>query len=257
MKTKIVTSLVAVALASAALGQTSTWFYGATNNSTNYGVTPTNSQAVTWMDNWAGGADPELTKYNTESLQASRPDLEGLEQGIIMYGFGGLGITAAEVTSASLYLTHDYSYPESAPNTWNIVGIAAGNSNWDTNKMTWGDLDTSTTADWTGGTLLGSLTGNYGTFQDFGNINDIKFSIDITAALKAYLDGTISGIAFVNSNPTDAFGGANYAFSPFSDNSVTATNRPGLLVNIAPVPEPSSSLLALSGALVLLLRRRR
>jgi hypothetical protein len=255
MKMKHIIAMLA-GVTGSAMAQ-STWFYGASNNSANFGVNPTSSQAITWMDAWAGGSSKDLSYFgNGSGRLQSNTDSFADDQSIMMFGFGGLGLTSSQVDSASLYLRQDFSFPTGTPNTWTIVGIAAGNSNWDTSAMSWNDINGATAGDWTGGTLLGSLTGNYGTFQDLGTSVDGNLSINITAALKAYLDGTISGIAFVNSTNNGTFSGNDNAFIPYSDdNGSIATNRPGLLVTA--IPEPSSALLGLLATMGFVLRRRR
>ena len=248
---------VGAALTPLASAQTTTWFYGGTNNSATFGVTADSSQAITWQDSWAAADTFANSNYfGTESLQVNRPDALGIEQGIAMYGFGGTGLNAADVTSALLYLRSDFSFPTGSPNTWNIVGIANGNTSWDTSTMTWNDINGGAAGDWTGGTLGASLAGNFGSFQDLGTSNDTNIAIDITSALQAYLAGSISGIAFVNSTTGDTFSANDYAFVPFSNDNTTATNRPGLLVTTQVIPEPSSVLLGLLGTLALVRRRR-
>jgi hypothetical protein len=242
-----------ISLTCTAFSQT-TWFYGASDNKATFGVTADNSQAITWMDSWAGGTNYNSNKFGTVSLQVNRPNVDGGGQSIIMFGFDGTGLTSSQVGSASLYLRQDFSFPTNVPNTWNIVGIAAGNNNWDTNTMSWNDINGASAGDWTGGTLGGSLSGSYGTFQDLGTSLDGNVAIDLTSAFKAYLDGSITGIAFVNATNGNTFTAANYAFVPFSNDNVTATNRPGLLVTA--IPEPSSALFGLIGAVALFRRRR-
>ena len=131
MKTKQIVSIFLV-LTGAAMGQATTWFYGASNNSANFGVTPGSSQAITWQDGWANtttGGD--TTKFGSTSLQVNQPNLLGEEQGIMLFGFGGTGLSAAQVSSATLYIRQDFSAPNGVPNTWNIVGIASGNTGRD------------------------------------------------------------------------------------------------------------------------------
>ena len=264
MKTihKHIAALAALAAVAAfitdASGQTTTWYYGASNNSANFGVTPTSSQAITWQDNWAGGTNFDQAHFGEGDLLVNRPDMLSEEQSIMMFGFGGTGLSAANVGTALLYLREDFSIfndTASGSNTWNIVGIASGNSGWDNSGMTWNDINGGTAGDWTGGTLVNSLSGSYGSFSVAATSTDTNLSIDITSALKAYLNGTISGIAFVNSTDGDTLSGSSYSFDSYSNDNTTATNRGGLLVTA--VPEPSAALLGLLGATGLVLRRRR
>jgi MYXO-CTERM domain-containing protein len=247
---------VAALLSSASAG--TTWYYGASDNSATFGVTADTSQAITWADAWGGGSAPDTNFQGSQSLQVSRPDMLGLEQSIILYGFAGTGLSASSVASAMLYLRSDFSFQFGSPNTWTIMGLSPGNGAFDTSAMTYNDLSTSTALDWSGTetTMLSAMTGTtYGTFSDLGTDVDGNVAINITAALQAYLNGTISGIAFVNSTNGDSFSSTDYMFSPYSNESTTATNRPGLLVTT--VPEPSVSLLGLFGVTGLALRRRR
>jgi hypothetical protein len=235
---------------------TSTWFYGATDNSsTTFGVTADNSQAITWMDSWAGGTNKDGTKFNDTGLAVNRPSRFGAGQSIMTFGFDGTGLSAGDVTDATLYLRQDFSSPNNVTNTWNIVGIAAGNNNWDTANMTWNDLDTSSASiDWTGGTLLDSLTGSYGSFDITGSSTDLNVPINITTAFQDYLSGAISGIAFVNSTLGTTPSAIDNLFVVYSDQNVTASNRPGLLVTT--IPEPTSALFLPLCALLVLRRRR-
>lgn len=259
VRTALAVFSAAAALAGTASGQTTTWYYGASNNSATYGVTPTTSQAITWQDGWAGGTNFDQAHFGEDSLQVNRPDATGIEQSIMMFGFSGTGLSASNVSAATLYLREDFSafagLANGSSNTWNIVGIAAGNSGWDNSGMTWNDINGATSGDWTGGTLGGSLSGSYGSFSVASTNTDTNIPIDITLALKAYLNGTISGIAFVNSTNGDTFASTDYEFVSYSNDNATATNLPGLLVTA--VPEPTSASLGLIGAVGLLIRRRR
>ncbi len=247
-------AIITFALTGSGFAQTTTWLYGASNNSANFGVTADNSQAITWQDGWGGGTAPNTARFGSESLTTNRPSQFGISQGVLLYGFGGTGMSSANVSAAQLYLRQDFS---SLSQTWNIVGLATGNANWDTSTMTFNDIDGAGVDDWTGGTLAGSTLGNYGSFNtsNGGGIGvDTNISVDITNAFKAYLDGTIVGIAFVNNtNGLTPTAGDN-RFQPYSNENTTATNRPGLLVTT--VPEPSSALLGGLGVLLLLRRRR-
>ena len=257
MKTKQTASILAAffALAAGASAQATTWYYGASNNSANFGVTPDFSQAITWNDAWAGGTGANNNYFGSQSLQSNRPSQQGINQAIMMFGFGGTGLTAGDVGSAILHIRQDFSSLPGFPNTWNIVGIAAGNTGWDTNTMTWNDIDgVAGPGDWTGDTLGGSLFGSYGTFQDLGTNVDGNIAINVTSAFQAFLDGTITGIAFTNPTNGTTFSASSFAVIPFSNNNAIATNRPGLLVTA--IPEPSTALLGCLGVLALLRRRR-
>ena len=254
MKSFIINLAALISVAALAPAQSTTWYYGQSDNSANYSVAADSSQAIDWMDGWAGGAQKDLSRFGSEGLQVNRPGFFDGNQSIMMFGFGGISVASADVTLATLYLRQDFSFPTGVQNTWNIVGIASGNDNWDTGSMNWNDINTGTLADWTGGDLLGSLTGSYGTFQDLGTSTDSNLAINITAALQDYLNGSISGIAFVNSAPGGNFSADN-SFVAFSDDNTTATNRPGLLVTA--IPEPSAAALAALGLLGIITRRRR
>lgn len=259
-RTALAVFAAAAGLAATASGQTTTWYYGASNNSATFGVTPTTSQAITWQDNFAVADSLGNSNFFGQSfLQVTRPDSDGLDQSIMMFGFAGTGLSAANVSAATLYLREDFSAfggnSSGGSNTWNIVGIAAGNNGWDTNTMTWNDINGASAGDWTGGTLLNSLSGSYGSFSVAATLTDTNIPINITSAFQAYLNGTISGIAFVNSTNGDTFSSGDYLFQVYSNDDTTATNRPGLLVTT--VPEPAAASLGLIGAVGLLIRRRR
>ncbi|MBB5351738.1 hypothetical protein HNR46_001977 [Haloferula luteola] len=254
MKTRsIKLSLLAItALTGGALGQTTTWFYGSGNNSANYSVTADNYSSLGsgWQDGWASQLTG-TTGYDTVSIQTNAPQMFGTQQAGILYGFDGTGLNSAQVSTAMLYLRQDYS---STSQTWTIYGLATGNTGWDSSNMTWADLDTSSATDWTGDTLVGSLGSTYGTFSTTGLDVDTNISVDITDAFKAYLDGSISGIAFMQNANGTTLNGGDRRLIVFSDENLTSSNLPGLLVT--QVPEPSTAILGLLGSLALLRRRR-
>jgi hypothetical protein len=258
-RTALAVFATAAALAATASGQTTTWYYGASDNSATFGITPTASQAITWQDAFAGSTNNDATYSGSDFLMVNRPDSDGTQQSIMMFGFGGTGLSAANVSAATLYLREDFSFfagnNSGGSNTWNIVGLAAGNTGFDNSGMTWNDINGGTAGDWTGGTLINSLSGSFGSFSVAATSTDTNIPIDITLAFQSYLNGTISGIAFVNSTNGDSFVANDYLFQAYSNDNTTATNRPGLLVTA--VPEPGTASFGLIGAVGLLIRRRR
>jgi PEP-CTERM motif len=248
----LVGAAITLALTSSGFAQTTTWFYGASDNSANFSVSADSSSAITWQDGWASGnVLGNNNFFGSQSIQSNRPNQFSQNQAISLYSFGGTGLLSGNVTSALLYLRQDFS---SNAQSWNIVGLAAGNSGWDTNTMTWNDINGAGAGDWTGGTLGASLSGSYGSFTSTGLGTDTNISVDITSAFQAYLDGTITGIAFVNATIGTTTSAGDNRFIPFSNDNDTATNRPGLLVTA--IPEPSAALLGGLGLLALLRRRR-
>lgn len=253
---KVTHTLIALlALVSAASAQTTTkWFYGNSNNSATFGVTADSSSAIDWQDGWASELTPTNNNFGGGSIQTNRPSTLGSNESVAMFGFGGTGLNSADVTAASLYFVQDFGHAV----TWNIIGLPSGDSVWDTASMSWNDINGAGAGDWTGGTLgTAAAAGlSFGSFATSGLGVDANVNVDITSAFKAYLDGTIGGIAFVNLSNGSSLTAADQRLVMFSDDNATAALRPGLLVTQA-IPEPSASLLGLLGVVGLLTRRKR
>lgn len=234
----------------------STWYYGQSDNSATFstllGATPDSKVQLStgWKDAAKTENSPDTTGLTTENIQVNRPDILNRNEAIIIFGFDDTGLTSSSVNLAELYFVQDFA----SAGTWNIMGIAAGDANWYNLAMTWNDINGATAGDWTGGTLGGSVSGNYGTFSSSVG-QEVTRKVDITNAFKAYLDGTIKGIAFVNLTKGATATASDNVLTMYSNDTTNAAYRPGLLVDA--IPEPSAALLSLFGGLGLLTRRKR
>lgn len=253
MKAKMKLVILTSAIVATSIGHAATWFHGGFDNSASYGQTPDSSSAITWQDTFFNGGSAG-TNYtvapNNVTLQVNRPTEFVDEVGLVAFNFSGLGLTAAQVGSAQLWVTPTTSF---ANTTWSIRGLALANSGFDQAGSSFNFYNDPTT--WVGGGgILGALTGTYGSFStSSGNLD--RFAIDVTSALMAIINNEIGGFAFVNTDPVPgSFDPSSTAFQFASNENVTTANRPGLLVSV--IPEPSTALLAVFGMLALLRRRR-
>lgn len=233
-----------LALAGSAFAQTNTCYYGASDDS---GISADSSSAITSQDGWASGNVLGNNHFcGSAGLQSNRPDMLSQNQAVSLNSCFGIGLTSGESSSALLYLRKDYSF---TAQTWNIVGLAARNAGWDTNTMTWNDIDGTGADDLPGGTLVGSLASSYGSLaSSYGSYDttapstpDHNITVDLTSAFQAYLNGLTPTVG-------------DNLFQAYSKNNATATNPTGLLMTT--IPELSSALHGSVGFLLLLRRRR-
>jgi hypothetical protein len=265
MKTKhIATSVFALlALSSGSLMAQNNWYFGGgTNTASNFTLPSIDNNlsiGAGWRDAFGDSTAPDFEFFGSGATQVSRPNLLGEEEAVAIWSFTGLThlgspLTSADVGTAILHLRQSSLATTGIDNTYTIGGLVTGNAAFDTSAMSWNDINDGGAGDWTGGTLGGSITGSFGSFTATPGF-DTLVSIDLTDALKAYLDGTIDGIVLYNfTDDLGALAGSDNAFIPYSNDNLTQANRPGLLVTI--VPEPSTALLGAIGALALLRRRR-
>ncbi|HKK18072.1 MAG TPA: hypothetical protein VJ952_05265 [Opitutales bacterium] len=252
-KTTLTSLALLAACGGAAFGQVSTWYYGGGNDTIgNYGQTADSSQAITWNDSWAeGGAQQDNNYLDSERLQVNlEVTLQTTsEAAVALLGFSGISTNPADITSAILYIQPTSVF---GSNTFFIGGVPAAESNWDTAEMSFNDYATGTS--WSGGNLVDTVFGNYGSFSAADGITD-PIAIDLTDALVAYLNGEIGGIAFYNDAVGDFSVPGNEAIIFGSNESTVDAERPGLLVEA--VPEASTALFLLFGGFLMLIRRRR
>lgn len=238
--------LTALLLAAAGSASAETLWIGNNDNSlTATGAAADLFQNGGWKDLTVNQAIPFAD--NTSPNQFNATNIFGDEQGITVYGFGGIaGITASDVTSAFLYANvfDVVDFPTNGSVSFTLHGITPGLSGFTEASTTWSTLNS------------GSLLGNYGSFNISSSdlINGTWVSYDVTAAFQDYLNGNIGGLAFTIDTPGSTFNGNDHAVQFNSQENATASLRPGLLVT---VPEPSAALLIGCIGLVRLIRRGR
>ena len=251
-KTTLTSLALLAACGGAAFGQVSTWYYGGGNDTIgNYGQTADSSQAITWNDNFSSGQAPDENFFGSERLQVNlEVTLQTTSQAAVaLFGFSGISTNPADITAATLYIQPTSAF---GSNTFFIGGVPAAESNWDTDQMSFNDYAAGTS--WSGGNLVDTVSGNYGSFSTTdGNTDPI--AIDLTNALVAYLNGEIGGIAFYNDAVGDFSVPGNEAIIFGSNDSTVDAERPGLLIEA--VPEASTALFLLFGGFLMLIRRRR
>lgn len=228
------------------LAQTTTWYYDTTNNAAAAGspATQFTNIGAAWQDTFISQLETGVNFGSAIATQANPISQFGnADDAWQIWSFGALGIAPGDITAASLGVSFDGggSLPNGGTNTWTIYGYNAGPVNQSTMTYT------------------NSFTGinqgtSYGTFQTTGFYTaDSWFNIDVTSALQAYADGTITGIVIGNVTESPILFGTDNALL-FNTSEDAAGVRPGLQVTT--IPEPSAALLGAFGALALLRRRR-
>jgi hypothetical protein len=168
-----------------------------------------------------------------------------------VYGFNSIsGFTATDVQAASIYGNINEVFYLNQPSGNAVIatirGLESSQRNFSEGTANWNNLNNS------------HFTTSYGTFSiDPNIINGSWFGVDVTNALKDYLNGTIGGIAFEVTQQGESFTGSDIMIQFQSQENTTASLRPGMMVNVAPVPEPSGALLGGLAGMIGLLRRRR
>ena len=219
------------------------WYNSAAGTDNSGGATVDNTidQSGSWVDTTIGSAltTPQGAFVDTQANGPSQ--LPGRYPArYAVFSFGDLGIAAGStVNSASLSLHASQAF--GAVQTYTIYGLTGtvdNNINW-TNA----NLDTATASN------------QYGTFSSSTTTG--AFSINLQAAIQAYIDGTITGIAIGTTGVTGLSNAQNYMVFDTSENTVAA-NRPSLMVDFTPIPEPATCALLFGlAALVGVVRRHR
>ena len=196
---------------------------------------------------FSGGSQSEA-----DNIQAQQPSVFPVElESYCVLSFDGLFGThiadSSEINTFSLW----YSARQSmgGAQTWTVRGLAAVDSDWTesaSSGATWTEKSSGT--DWAGGTINNSLVGNYGSVSLGGETIGDLYSIDLTAAAKAYADNLIGGIV-LTATSQDAFAPVFFAM----DSSETAN---GIGVVVDQVPEPMAISFLLMGAVALIGGRR-
>ena len=183
---------------------------------------------------------------NEEVAVQQRRTLPALQAHALISFDGWIGAGANQVATGSaiinamLYL--DLTQLSGAPAV-TLMGLHVSDANWSESQATANNRETGTA--WTGGSFESALSGTYGSLT--APTASGRYGIDITDAIRDYLDGTISGLVLVGSSDSVA-DPRNYFFDARTE---------VLTINYTPVPEPLGAGLLVIGVSVLLLRRRR
>ena len=249
MKLKHTLLALLLAFAGTAHAQSTNIWIGNNNNSlAATGTAADTYQSGGWKDITVNQAI--TTPDNSNPNQFNAPNVFGEEQGITVYGFGGItGLTAAEVTSALLYanISDVVDFASNGTVTFSLHGINPGLASFAENNTSWTTLN------------AGSLLNNYGTFTigSSDTLNGTWVSYDVTSAFQDYLTGSIGGLAFTINTAGSTFNGNDLAVQFNSQENASASLRPGIMVTAAPIPEPSAALLLGCLGFIRLLRRAR
>jgi hypothetical protein len=250
MKTKQLLCTLLLSLAGLVQAQFTTYWIGNNDNS----LTATGGQAQHYQNGgWKDLTTFENlpnTAFNGSPLGITGASFFAGDRNITYFGFGTIsGFTASEILTASIYGNiNDATYLNQTSGNLSITtrGLALSQLNFSETTSSWNTLNDT------------HLTTNYGSFIVDPNVPDGSWlSMDVTNALKDYLNGTIGGIAFEITRIGESFTASDQTVQLMSQENLTASLRPGLLVNVVPVPEPSGALLGGIAGMMALLRRRR
>ena len=247
MKITYLLATLLLAFAGSASAQQTQWIGNTNNSLTATGTAAGSFQTGGWKDVTVNENIPTADNTNPNQFNAANVFGNHDEQGMTIYGFGGIaGITAADVTSASLYANvfDVVDFQNGGLVTFTLYGIDPSLGGFAENATTWANINTS------------SLVSTYGSFSisSADVINGTWVNYDVTNAFKDYLNGSIGGFAFTMATDGQTFNGNDYAVQFNSQESANASLRPGLLVT---VPEPSAALLIGCLGLARLIRRSR
>lgn len=202
------------------------YYYETTDNGSAIGVEDgyNGIQTLGWKDSsfhegsyTSDGEDGLLTIAEEKTGFAPASRFIGL------ISFGDLNLNDSSVIDyATLHL---YFSNTDGATSWTIMGLAAADADWDESSTVYDSEE------WSGGTVEDSLSGSYGTFSTDGS-DAYWAEIDVSDAVRAYADGEISGIAFINNTGTDEKS-ATFASNENADTSLHG----GLEVAI---PEPAT-----------------
>jgi hypothetical protein len=238
------------------------WYYDAYDNSVALGVNAANSYALgsAWKDTEIREDDPTGPKgLNPLASATDARYYPPYARFNALWGFDALsGIsTAADVEFASLYLYLTSVKGENV--TWYIRGIGAADADWTEAGAIYDAKDGATA--WSGGNFEDSLTGSYGSFTlNPSEDGDSFVSIDITAALQAYINGEIGGIVITklaDGEDPNGYGdntGLNERFIFATGENENTGWHGGLEVGV--IPEPAVIGLIMASAMLMLLVHR-
>ena len=230
----VISTVTLFGLATPAMAVVNWYNSSATDNSGGATVDDTIDQSSGWVDTFIRQGSGTSQSGGVE-MQANGPSQFGGGPNYMVLAFGDLGIANADdVTTATLHVD---SVSVGLTQTYNIYGLT-------------GTVDNNTT--WANAGLDPATANTYGTFSS-GTSG--AFSFSLTDAIKAYIRGDITGIAFGTTESSGFASNSDNAIKfATSDNTNTAL-RPSLMVDF--VPEPSTYALIFGlVALVGVVRRR-
>ena len=211
------------------------------------------SSQAGWVDTMLSQSEPTTTKGAQDSMQmngrAIQFGLTSSDAHMMVLSFGTLtGIRDTDtIQDAQLNLTYNFS---NASQTFTVYGLTGTVDD----TLTWNNAQTRTGFDPAnpgGSTSYGSFTAVDGAAANTAT------TIDLTAAIAAYVRGDITGIAIGTSTVTPgSLSGINDRVLFNTSNHLDANLRPSLMVDS--VPEPSTYALIFGlVALVGVVRRRK
>ena len=245
----IISTITLFGLASPAMAVVN-WYNSSAADNSGGATVPIDGTTTTpsgWVDTQLSERFPDRTQGGLSGTQMNgSAQFVNTDANMMVYSFGALGIANADdVISASLHLSYSAVNTNQTFTIWGLTGTVD-------NSLTWNNAQTRTGFDPNNpsGTSYGSFT------ADSSAASASATSIDLTAAIKAYIDGTITGIVIgTTANGGLTNGSDNFVTFHSSETTNTAL-RPSLMVDF--VPEPSTYALVFGlVALVGVVRRRK
>lgn len=250
MKKKLLLLAFAGLVAGANAGMVTTnYYYETADNAIAAGVEAgyTGIQVSGWKDSAFRSDLGSQGLDGSEAVHEKKTGFGAIPLQLGLISFGDLGIAdSSTISTATLHLWIEAAF---GSGTWDVRGLSASDADWNEATAVYATKDGSTT--WSGGSVEQSLSGSYGSFSTTDNHTGFWQSIDLTDAAKDYVNGNISGIAFINDTGVN---GTSVAFN-FSANENAATAQHGGL-ELVVIPEPSAiSLIVLCGSGIIVGRR--
>ena len=216
---------------------------------TNYAGTSDTFLASNVSDTNYGGEQFLLVGRNEQRFTILRFDLSSLTG------------EYESITSASLTLTRTGT-ATALDFDINIYSILSTNGGWDEMEATWVNQDKSSSTPWqnAAGEDQGNFMGARGELLQTISYTTTTDSITVNIPISMVLEwitnpAAAGGLALI---PSGSSGSSTYSAYLGSSEVATASSRPLLTVNYAPIPEPSSILMSMGGLgfLVLVYRKR-
>ncbi len=245
-------------------------------------ATPT--QAATVFATFQDGVDGYAGTRDTSLVQESPNNNYGDRVNVLIGAHGSgrqrAGVIGFDVTSlnglystiASVKLEFTVGVTTAGTNTWQLNLLREGNADWvegssngeaEAGTATWNKKNT---ANWLGGNSGARLaTDVYGsmasmTFTNGSTVTGNKVMVTLDPSSLDESVNTLDEMMNLWSGGTNAgiqiYGGSGQWSVDSKDNAVVA-NRPKLIVEYTPIPEPHSAALLGLGGVALVLRRRK
>ena len=213
------------------------WFHGRNPDlATATGLAADGATAVTWRDTELKPTAPTQVLGGHDELGVVQAQPVPPLQAHVLVSFGDMFGTGAGQIPASAMINQGqlwvYVLQSLGSQTITLAGLAPDDAGWDPAGAC-AAYRAGTTA-WSGGTFANSVVANYGTFDNPAGAGWV--ALDISAALRDYQAGSISGLALLSdATPTSEI--RNFYFA--SDETTDASQAPGVWVsyraNAAPV----------------------